>query len=109
MTFYELCVREGKSPFDSRGIMDRLAGLQRRLNVAAGQIRSGPRMENIALVKGLIQNYFEERMPPVTQQGAGLAIRFENALRRSKVETAAYECKQGLLALHGGRQRTEAS
>jgi hypothetical protein len=35
----------------------------------------------------------------MTQQGAGLVIRFENALRRSKVETAAYECKQGILGL----------
>lgn len=103
MAFYELCIKEGKSPFDSNGIMDSLKNLQSRLHVAAGQIRSGPRAQNIAVTKGLIQSYFEEKEPGIAQQGAGLAIRFENALRRSKVETAAYECKQGLVSLDSSR------
>jgi hypothetical protein len=103
MAFYELCSREGKSPFDSNGIMGALENLQARLHVAAGQIRSAPRVQNIAVVKGLIQSFFEEKDPGVAQQGAGLAIRFENALRRSKIETAAYECKQGLINLDQSR------
>ncbi|MCP8900625.1 GmrSD restriction endonuclease domain-containing protein [Gilvimarinus xylanilyticus] len=103
MAFYELCITEGKSPFSSEGIMNALTNLQGRLHVAAGQIRSGPRAQNIAVTKGLIQSFFEEKDPGVAQQGAGLAIRFENALRRSKVETAAYECKQGLLNLDDTR------
>jgi hypothetical protein len=103
MAFYDLCVKEGKSPFDGKATMEALSNLQTRLNVAAGQIRSGPRAQNIAVTKGLIQRFFVEKEPPVTQLGAGLAIRFENALRRSKIETAAYECKQGLVALDAGR------
>jgi Protein of unknown function DUF262 len=103
MAFYDLCVKEGKSPFDSRAIVSALTNLQSRLSVAAGQIRSEPRSKNVAVTKGLIQRYFVERQPPVTQLGAGLAIRFENALRRSKVETAAYECKQGLASLDATR------
>lgn len=103
MAFFELCIREGRSPFDNAGIMRAITGLQDRLQVAAGQIRSEPRAQNIAVTKGLIQRYFEEREPAVTLQGAGLAIRFENALRRSRIETAAYECKQGLLNLDAAR------
>ncbi|WP_072617438.1 DUF262 domain-containing protein [Pandoraea vervacti] len=99
MAFYELCIKEGKTPFDSKAIMNSLANLQSKLNVAAGQIRSGPRVQNVAVTKGLIQDFFEERDPGLAQQGIGLAIRFENSLRRSKVETAAYECKQGLCNL----------
>lgn len=105
MAFFDLCIREGKSPFDSDAIMRSLAGLQGRLQVAAGQIRSEPREQNVAVTKGLIQRYFEEREPAVVSQGAGLAIRFENALRRSRVETSAYECKQGMLSLDNGRTR----
>ncbi|MBU9165267.1 GmrSD restriction endonuclease domain-containing protein [Burkholderia multivorans] len=104
MAFYELCIREGKTPFDYGGIMRSLTDLQSKLNVAAGQIRSAPRAQNIAVVRGLIQQYFEERSPGFAQQGLGLAIRFENALRRSKVETAAYECKQGLCTLDATRE-----
>ncbi|WP_157272067.1 DUF262 domain-containing protein [Azohydromonas aeria] len=103
MAFYELCIREGKSPFDSVRIMEALQNLQSRLHVSAGQIRSAPRAQNVAVTKGLIQAFFEERIPGVAQQGAGLAIRFENALRRSRVETAAYECKRGLLSLGSPR------
>jgi len=105
MAFYELCIREGKSPFDSQGIMNALANVQDRLSVAAGQIRSGPRQQNIAVVKGLIQNFFEETEPAAAQHGAGLVIRFENALRRSRIETSAFECKQGRVRLDP--QRTE--
>ena len=107
MAFYELCIREGKSPFDNGAILRALNGLQDRLLVAAGQIRSEPRAQNIAVAKGLIQRYFEEREPAVTQLGAGLAIRFENALRRSRVETAAYECKQGILNLDASRSANQ--
>src|SRR5690606_873601 len=99
--------KEGKSPFDSAGIMAALQNLQDRLHVAAGQIRSIPRAQNIAATKGLIQRYFEEQRPGIAQQGAGLAIRFENALRRSKIETATYECKQGLVSLDGNRTLNE--
>jgi hypothetical protein len=103
MAFYELCIKEGKSPFDANGIIAALHRLQDRLEVAAGQIRSEPRARNIAVTKGLIQAYFVEKDPPATKLGAGLAIRFENALRRSKIETSAYECKQGLLSLDDTR------
>jgi hypothetical protein len=99
MAYYDLCISEGKTPFNFSGIMSSLGNLQSRLHVAAGQIRSAPRAQNIAVTKGLIQAYFEERNPGLAQQGVGLAIRFENALRRSKVETSAYECKQGLHSL----------
>lgn len=104
MAYYSLCVCEGKTPFDFAGILGAISNLQSRLHVAAGQIRSAPRSQNIAVTKGLIQPYFEERHPGLAQQGIGLAIRFENALRRSKVETSAYECKQGLLRLDESRE-----
>ena len=103
MAFYELCIREGKSPIDGKSILNAISNLQARLHVAAGQIRSEPRANNVAVTKGLIQRWFVEKEPKAAQIGPGLIIRFENALRRSKIETAAFECKQGLLSL--GNQR----
>jgi hypothetical protein len=99
MAFFDLCVRQRKSPRDSPKILGALADLQSRLNVAAGQIRSDPRRQNINTVKGLIQDYFDDREPPALNHGSGSAIQFENALRRSRIETTAFECKQGLLRL----------
>lgn len=77
--------------------MKTLKGVQNKLHVAAGQIRSEPRQQNIDMTLGLIQKYFEDREPPVLEHGMGSAIAFENAVKRSRIETGAYECKQGLL------------
>ena len=103
LAFFELCVSELKSPVDSAGIIASITNLQSRLHVAAGQIRTEPRRLNINMTKGLIQPYFEEREPAASQLGPGLTLRFENALRRSQIETAAFECKQGLLGLGSER------
>jgi hypothetical protein len=107
MAFFELCVKEEKSPRDSAGIMASLENLQSRLHVSAGQIRSEPRRQNIDATKGMIQSLFEDRVPPATRSGPGVSIRFENALRRSKIETSAFECKQGLLRLDDSRSKDD--
>jgi hypothetical protein len=105
MAFFDLCVRRGRSPSDKEAIVRELTGVHDKLNIAAGQIRAEPRLQNINTVKGLIQDYFEERDPPVLSHGASSAIAFENALRRSRIETSAFECKQGILRLDGTKTR----
>jgi len=105
MAFYDLCIKEEKSPNDPVSIMKALNNLHKRLEIAHGQIRSDNRQKNIDTVKGLVQKYFEKKNPPASQTGAGLGIRFENSLRRSKIETAAFECKQGILRLSESRDR----
>lgn len=104
MAFFDLCIGEERSPTDTGSILRALRGVQDRLQVSAGQIRAEQRQGNVAVVRGLIQNYFDERRPPVRQTGRGLSIRFENALRRSRIETSAFECKQGLLRLDAARE-----
>jgi hypothetical protein len=101
--FFELCAKKKKSPGDPAAIMAALAQLQGKLEVAAGQMRSEPRQKNIDVVSGLIQKHFVDKEPPVLDHGVGSAIPFENAIRRSRVETGAFECKQGLLRLNGDR------
>lgn len=105
MAFFDLCVRQRRSPKDKAAIVRSLQGVHDKLNIAAGQIRSEPRLQNVNTIKGLIQDYFEEKDPPVLSHGSGAAIAFENALRRSRIETSAFECKQGLLRLDGAHTR----
>ncbi|MEZ5935714.1 MAG: DUF262 domain-containing protein [Alphaproteobacteria bacterium] len=97
--FYELCVRQRRTPTDASEIMQALRNVQSRLNVSAGQIRSEPRIQNVGIVTGLIQQFFEEKESPTLLHGLGSSIQLENALRRSRIETAAFECKQGLVRL----------
>ncbi len=105
--FFELCVKQRKSPNNSSDIMQALQNLQSRLNVAAGQIRSDARKQNVDVTLGLIQRHFSDREPPVLEHGIGSAIPLENTIRRSRVETSAYECKQGLLRLGPTRDLDE--
>lgn len=102
--FFDLCVRQRKTPDSAAAVMEALRNLHDRLKVSAGQIRSAQRVENVNVTKGLIQDCFIDADPPALDHGAGAAIDFENALRRSRIETSAWECKQGLLDLGARRQ-----
>lgn len=108
MAFYELCVRQKQSPKSPEAIAKALQSLHSRLNVSRGQIRSDNRQRNIDQTIGLIQGQFEDKEPPAVHHGSGSALRFENALRRSRIETASWECKQGLVRLNETRQRDPA-
>ena len=52
--FFQLCVKQRKSPSDLKSIMKALGGLHSKLHIAAGQTRSEPRQQNIDVAQGLI-------------------------------------------------------
>lgn len=99
LAFYELCIVEEKTPDNEERIVSGLQSLHDRLNVAAGSITGDARRQNIDVVKGIVSPFFVDRKPPASQTSYGLTVRFENSLRRSKIETAAFECKQGIVSL----------
>ena len=99
MAFYHLLVRENKSPIDSRGIIESLTNHQSEMKTSAHYTKSEDRERNIDKTVGLIQKYFVYKEPPALKHGPGLALDFENSLRRSRIETPRYEFKQGLLEL----------
>lgn len=100
MALYELIVSEGKSPVDNKGIIESLKSLQTKLTTTGHYITSDDRRKNIDLTKGLISNYFAKKEPPILGHGPSLTLDLTNSLRRSKVETAKYEFKQGILKLN---------
>ncbi|HET9241393.1 MAG TPA: DUF262 domain-containing protein [Oligoflexus sp.] len=103
LAFFELCILEMKSPIDVGKIWGALRNLHARLDIARGSIKSESRRKNINTVKGLIRDHFEETKSLPAQLGIRLATRFETALKRSKIETAAFECKQGIVTLDKAR------
>lgn len=103
LAFYDLCITEEKTPEQHEKIVNGLKSLHDKLNVAAGSITSDKRQQNINIVKGVIGSYFIERQPPASQTSYALAIRFENSLRRSKIETSNFECKQGVINIQDDR------
>ncbi|MGW2329265.1 GmrSD restriction endonuclease domain-containing protein [Streptomyces sp. NPDC001700] len=103
MSFFDLIVRQQKSPDDYASIVSALRGIGRRLKSARHYTSAEDRTSNIDVITGLIQRNFTARVPPVFGHGPGLALDFENSLRRSRIETSRYEFKQGLLQLDSQR------
>ena len=99
MAFYSLLVEEGMSPEDYKGIMKSIENLQNKLTRSAKYAKVDDRIQNIDITKGLIRRHFVKREPASLSHGPGLALDFENSIRRSKIETPRYEFKQGILRL----------
>jgi hypothetical protein len=107
MAFFHLIVKEEKSPADNAQIVSGLLGLQKKMTSTANYSVTSDREKNINLTTGLIQKYFVKKDPPVLRHGAGLALDFENSIRRAKIESNRYECKQGFFDLSDKRKINE--
>lgn len=104
MAFFDLLVKEQKTPVDNNGILNSLKGLANRLQTGTHYETTENRVHNINLTKGLIQQHFASRVPPAFGHGPSLLLDFENALRRSRIESSRYEFKQGVVRLDANRQ-----
>ncbi|QBJ86694.1 DUF262 domain-containing protein [Chryseobacterium gleum] len=103
MAMFSLIVKEEKSPAENDKIVGALRGLQKSMISTANYSVTSDREKNIAITYGLIQKFFVKKDPPVLKHGAGLALDFENSIRRSKIESNRYECKQGFVDLSANR------
>lgn len=108
MALYDLLVKEDLSPFDNAGLFNSLYNLQSRIKVDTHYATTENRQQNIALTKGLMLPFFVKKEPSALSHGSGLALDFENSIRRSKIETPRYEFKQGLLRLSNDRKYDKA-
>lgn len=104
MAFHRLVIVEGKTPVEYNKIMDSLHNLQKSMISTAKFSTTADRTKNVDKTTGLIQRFFVQKDPPMLRHGAGLALDMENSLRRSKIETSRYECKQGIVDLSTARK-----
>jgi len=84
--------------------MKALKKLQQKLELSKRYAAITDRINNINQTQGLIQKYFAKKDTSTLGQGAELIQAFKNSLLRSRIETAKYECKQGLLDLSPSRK-----
>lgn len=104
MAFFHLVVKEEKSPAEFDKIVNSLVGLQKKMISTANYALTADREKNINTTIGLIQKFFVRKDPPVLRHGAGLTLDFENSIRRAKIESNRYECKQGFYDLTDNRK-----
>lgn len=107
MAIFHLTVKEEQSPNESASITQSIKSLQSKMISTANYSTTSDRQHNVNLTIGLIQPYFIKKDPPAIHQGASLIIDLENSMRRSKIETNRYECKQGFVNLSDRRDLNE--
>ncbi|MFN3228813.1 MAG: DUF262 domain-containing protein [Asticcacaulis sp.] len=100
LAIYECGVCQGKKISDYIGIKNSLKCITKRFTVGQKGSGRGERRTNIDVVKGVITKFFidEPDLKKVIYNNHR-AIDIEGEIRRSEIELANYELKQGLLRL----------
>ncbi len=103
IAFHELIVKESKMVSDYPGVLKNLSELTTRIETGRKATSPDERRKNVNVVKGLIGPFFVQVKNGPTIYGSHATTDIEAIIRRSEVELAAYELKQGLLTLDDSR------
>jgi len=103
IAFHELIVKEGKKIIDYSSVRRTIVNSAERIETGRRSTSPDERRKNIDSVKGLIGNFFIESDIRSQIYGNHATTDIESAIRRSELELANYELKQGLLSLSDQR------
>jgi hypothetical protein len=107
IAFHELIVRDGQIIANYEGVKKSISNISLRIERGRSATSPDERRKNIDTVKGLIKDCFiaATEKPKIYDNHSTTDI--DSAIRRSEVELANYELKQGLLTLHDKRSIDE--
>ncbi|MCA0202161.1 MAG: DUF262 domain-containing protein [Proteobacteria bacterium] len=103
LAFHELIVAESKLITDYEGVKKSLHGLANRLEAGRKATSPEERRKNIDAVKGLISaNFIKKDKVADKIYSDHTTLDIDSDIRRSEIELANFELKQGLLVLDEG-------
>ncbi|NQV86772.1 MAG: DUF262 domain-containing protein [Woeseiaceae bacterium] len=103
IAFHELIVIGSQKIADYEGIRKAITNLNDRIETGRKATSADERRKNVDTVKGLIQNFFIEEDIKSVIHGNHATTDIEATIRRSEIELADYELKQGLMTLSDER------
>jgi hypothetical protein len=103
IAFHELLITGGKKFSDYGLAHDALNNLSQRVDTSRGSTSAAERRQNINTIKGLLSPHIVDGEHSDIY-GDHTTFDVDEALRRSEIEAAHYELKQGLLKLDGSGQ-----
>jgi hypothetical protein len=103
VAFHELIVKENKTVIDYSAVRNNLSELNTRIETSRRATSPDERRKNVDVVKGLVGAFFQQGENAPAIYGNHATTDIEAVIRRSEVELAAYELKQGLLTLDDNR------
>jgi hypothetical protein len=108
IAFHEIIVREEKAIADYKGVRQAIVNLSNHVEIGQKATPPEARRKNVDLIKGLIGKYFVIRPGlAATIYRDRSAVAIEESIRRSEIELANYELKQGLLAIDEQKQKDQ--
>ncbi|MNE06598.1 Divergent AAA domain protein [compost metagenome] len=104
IAIHELFMKENKVINNHLNLKDSIENIAEKIDQgrSAGTIQE--RRKNIDMVKGLISSHFIDEVDKKHIYGAHSTIDIESAIRRSEIELAHYELKQGIVSLSAKRE-----
>lgn len=104
IAFHELIVREGKAIANYPDVGAALTNLAERIDTSRGSTSPEERRKNVDTIKGLISPGFVVKDQKKLIYGNHTSTDIDTDIRRSEIELANYELKQGMLRLDGKRE-----
>lgn len=104
IAFHEITIGESKTISDYEGVRSALTGLSDRLDTSRRATSPDERRRNIDTIKGLIRDKFVDTDISTRIYGSHATTDIEASIRRSEIELADYELKQGMLSLATPRE-----
>lgn len=104
IAIHEKLVKENNIVTDYQKIRDTIENLANRIESGKKGGTASERRKNIDTVKGLIDSCFIKAKDQCHIYGSHSTIDIETSIRRSEIELAHYELKQGLLSLSTDRK-----
>ncbi|WP_119792830.1 GmrSD restriction endonuclease domain-containing protein [Flavobacterium anhuiense] len=108
MAFYELMIKENKTPFDYKSIKSSIKNMHTKLVRSRNYTTSADRRNNINICKGLIQDSFKTT-GTTFRSTTSYIIDFQAYLMKSKTEAAIYDFKQGFYTLNPTKREFDES
>jgi len=104
IAFFELIIKENKKISNYAELKQNIYNIVSRITIGRRASSSTGRRTNINAVKGVIGDCFVVSSEPLPIYNNHSTIDIEGLIRRSEIELASYELKQGILQLHGQRE-----
>jgi hypothetical protein len=108
IAFHEMLIKESKVLIDYPGARKALEDLNTRIDTSRKATSPDERRKNIDTVKGLIESSFAKAEKGAVAYGNHASADIEGIIRRSEIELADYELKQGYLTLSDKRSADTA-
>lgn len=107
LAFHELIVKECLEISDRAGVKKAMVEIAERIERGRSATAPDERRRNIDSVKGIVRSNFVQSKPPTKIYSNHSTVDIDSAIRRSEIELADYELKQGLLSLGDSRKVDE--